>query len=736
MMRTSCALFLISLAACTAEIRFPHSSGNGGSGGAQFSSGGSLIVDHIAFAEKSYSGQAGNPILPQPSVVLQDSSNSTVSHSPKNITLSFYAAPNCTVVISPAPTFVFSNPIVTTNGIAAFSSLVITSSAVQSIGASDETHTTCVNVNISPGPPDPTESKLEFFPSSVAADDSTAAVMTLQLRDMFANPITSSAIVVQSSRGAADSVNGLPLTTEQSFSPDAFGNLTANFKSGTMGASTITVTASGSMTLKHRLLFLAYTPILDIQASYAHAGWAPGDDTVWADLMMSASSNDMILENFDSPVTNWFGNGGQVTATDPYSLEFDSAQYLLGSTFANSNTAQYIEAWVNPGTLTGGQFIFGDADSGYGMQMLESKAVSGELELQLTNLENYVDAVMDDEPIGFWRLNETSGTIAASLGTIPSPGTYESNVTLGLSGSGPVADQDASASFSNNVDTNNSSYVHIPFNAGFSGLNAYTICAWVNTSTFVDYGSGHIIFSDTNLSQSTTLAGQPTPYFNYSFGYDSGGHVIASAVDQGGTVYGATSHGTFTTGSWNYLCAVWNGSSIIPFINGEQDAGPYLSMPSITMKTTANSELIGAWGVTYENDGVTGNIANVEVYAHALSAARISAHYSAATVPVCRSTSILSSGAWAFLGAAFSNASQTLQLYVNGSQECHISLASSPATLNGSLNPFSFGDSLVLSVPTPGAFFSGRLGEMRMYNQIPVSAQVNTHYTATQPFYP
>src|SRR4051812_41004971 len=58
----------------------------------------------------------------------------------------------------------------------------------------------------------------------------------------------------------------------------------------------------------------------------------------------------------------------------------------------------------------------------------------------------YPQTVLAGTPISYWRLGETSGTVAAAQGTSPSPGTYVGGVGLGAPGA-LTGDADRAAAF-------------------------------------------------------------------------------------------------------------------------------------------------------------------------------------------------------------------------------------------------------------------------------------------------
>jgi len=83
----------------------------------------------------------------------------------------------------------------------------------------------------------------------------------------------------------------------------------------------------------------------------------------------------------------------------------------------------------------------------------------------------YGDAVLADTPVGYWRLDETSGANAAdSKGT--TTGTYTNGVTLGQAGALPDAANNKAATFDGVND-----YVTMPYATALNP-NAFSVEAW------------------------------------------------------------------------------------------------------------------------------------------------------------------------------------------------------------------------------------------------------------------
>ena len=155
----------------------------------------------------------------------------------------------------------------------------------------------------------------------------------------------------------------------------------------------------------------------------------------------------------------------------------------------------------------------------------------------------YQQQILDLNPFGYYRLNETSGSIATNLGTLGSSanGTYH-GVTLGVNGA--LAEVDPAGRFSKS----NSSYVNTN---GLSGVlndgEAFSVEAWFKTS----YTPG-------------------SNYKNIIFGAhtSSGGNVFRVGTGMNGGIFLSTSSGDYVYGSgfnnnvWHHLVVTLPGNAV------------------------------------------------------------------------------------------------------------------------------------------------------------------------------
>lgn len=233
----------------------------------------------------------------------------------------------------------------------------------------------------------------------------------------------------------------------------------------------------------------------------------------------------------------------------------------------------------------------------------------------------YVDEVLADSPVGYWRLGETSGTSAADSGSAAIAGTYTGGYTLNQT-SLLTSDTANKAVLLNG----SSGYIDCTNNGAFnfSGGNMTAECL-VKFAAFPADGA------------SAWFLGRA-----YDSGTDKVGYGIRIEVSGGGSVktlktesYNAgTAWGTsadvssWTTGTIYHVASVYDGTSWKLYVNGTNVATTAGSGPQ-----NSNRALnIGRESTSFGDGGyLNGTIDEVAVYNTGLSAVRIAAHYAAVT---------------------------------------------------------------------------------------------------------
>lgn len=127
------------------------------------------------------------------------------------------------------------------------------------------------------------------------------------------------------------------------------------------------------------------------------------------------------------------------------------------------------------------------------------------------DVRTYAGEVLRDNPVGYWRLGETSGTTAVDSSGNGNDGTYEGSPTLGEHGA-LVGDENKAVAFGGNPD-----HVEIP-DVGDTLAGSYECWAYFN-----------------NLDNHYTLIARESDGLNYVLLYHVSGNTIATYTQSGGS---------------------------------------------------------------------------------------------------------------------------------------------------------------------------------------------------------
>ena len=229
--------------------------------------------------------------------------------------------------------------------------------------------------------------------------------------------------------------------------------------------------------------------------------------------------------------------------------------------------------------------------------------------------DNYVDTVLADEPMAYWRLGETAGSIAAIDATGNFSGTYQGSVVLGEPGA-LATDTDTAVEFDGSP-----SYVDVGDHSEFNQLtNGFTIEAWVKVSDI----SGSVQRFVDNRSGVTG-----------GFGFGRQGSRLTF------TTYGHLNHLTgenaLVADEWQYVAVTFDsqndahfyvGGELLQVVPGTSPASPSGS-PLYLGRSPTNPN-----GTTWAN--LEGILDEVAIYDRVLSAEEIRAHFDSDTINVLR----------------------------------------------------------------------------------------------------
>lgn len=219
----------------------------------------------------------------------------------------------------------------------------------------------------------------------------------------------------------------------------------------------------------------------------------------------------------------------------------------------------------------------------------------------------YSSVILADSPIGYWRLNETSGTDAAPLAGA-NHGTY-SGCTLNQPGLIPT-DGDPAPTF---LYASTSSIVIADAGSvfDFTGTSTFSLEIWFLLTDIAT--ASRFIWSRTDATNGYWVyVDQSTQTIRFDRFGGGGSDEVTSAAISLNTVY--------------HLVCTYDGTTMTVYLNGQASGTPLASSRSIA--ANVNNFTIGEYSGT--GNWWSGTLDEPAVYNYALSAARVQAHYDAA----------------------------------------------------------------------------------------------------------
>ena len=222
---------------------------------------------------------------------------------------------------------------------------------------------------------------------------------------------------------------------------------------------------------------------------------------------------------------------------------------------------------------------------------------------------SYSSEVLADSPLAYWKLDETSGSVAADSSGNGRDAAYGGGNTLGATSL--LTDGTGHAL---GLTANTSNGVSIAA-ASWMSVTALTAEALVNFTSSVDGSNGDAIVDQYGGGGFRWLLWRNTT------------GKAALQLTNGTTFYNVASTTTLSLNTTYHVAGTWDGSNIRIYLNGS------LENTTATTGTLPASSQVLAIGA-YSNSSSTapgGSIDEVAIYGTALSGTRIAAHYTAAT---------------------------------------------------------------------------------------------------------
>jgi len=229
----------------------------------------------------------------------------------------------------------------------------------------------------------------------------------------------------------------------------------------------------------------------------------------------------------------------------------------------------------------------------------------------------YGRAIAADNPVGWWRLGDASGTTAVDQEGLNN-GTYRGGYTLGQTSLLP-GDANPAVGFNGS-----SSYVTIPPAVAFNFTNSFSVEAWIKPTSLPASGSFRTVITKPE---------------SYSLQFN--GPRMEFTVIQNGTRRRLQApSGAIVAGSTYHVVGTYDGTTQRLYVNGTLVASAALAGGATV---TTNGIFVGSWDGTTEY--FAGTIDEAAVYGTVLSAAQVRAHYDAASAATLAAPSNLSAAA-------------------------------------------------------------------------------------------
>ncbi|HEU4702431.1 MAG TPA: LamG-like jellyroll fold domain-containing protein [Conexibacter sp.] len=310
-------------------------------------------------------------------------------------------------------------------------------------------------------------------------------------------------------------------------------------------------------------------------------------------------------------------SGLTATARSPSQVDlgwFDNSVAETGQVLERSTDASFTSPTAIP--LAANQQSYSDTNLTAGTSYwYRVKAVNGATSSSFSNVAqittpapaSYYGAVRADLPVSYWRLGETSGTIAGDV-TVANPGTYNGPPTLGAASLVGTDAVDPAVAFDGAGDD-----VRVGQSGSLDLTGALSLEAFVKPASLPAAGSFRQIVAKTG-----------------SYALDFNGPTLELTIYQLGVARRLQAPaGTIVAGRTYHVAGTFDGATQRLYVNGRQVASVALSGAA---DTTIAGLRIGSW------DGAqqffVGTLDEVALYNKALSASQVAAHFAAAQLPL------------------------------------------------------------------------------------------------------
>lgn len=430
--------------------------------------------------------------------------------------------------------------------------------------------------------------------------------------------------------------------------------------------------------------------------------------STWKNLSSAGSSLNGSLSAGTWNAAAWTGVG---STSSPYGLRFTGAnsnRVDFGSGLS-SNSDLAFHLWAKPTNVSasGTVLISTGGASGDGFVLRQSASSPGKVEMIVGDTSSlvYSTVVMGLNPVGYWKLDESSGTSVADSSGNSLTGS-NTNATIAAAAAIP---QGTSYQFNGAATT----YVNIPDSNTLDLTGSISIALWVYP----------MASTGTNGYQGLVGKGDGTGGYPYLLSFDSGTLYPSLYLDPVNTMWSKRSTIAAVQNQWNHIVAVYDSvaHTITYYVNNQ--ATTPLSVSTGALNTSASVLEIG--NMVVHGYPLNGRIDEVALFNSALSASDVTSMYNSG--PRCESSVTLQNDVWYLFSGLYNHTTGVGQLFINSLSQCSVTF---PGTMAPGSKNLSFGAEL----PSGASAWSGDIGLAAIFSS-GTSTTVGNHYQATLPRY-
>jgi len=320
--------------------------------------------------------------------------------------------------------------------------------------------------------------------------------------------------------------------------------------------------------------------------------------------------------------------GAQMTASDLATQYQRIMASIVGPQLSILATTYY-------GGPNNNQVVYGELDALFPWESMAQLHVMKSINdvTSFLNAYAYTANVLSDNPIVYYRLGETSGIFATDISGRNMTGTLSN--TLGIISGVTLGQVGAIAASSDTAMLFDGATGNITLPAGVTAANwsNLTVEVWIKPSNVTFTQTAFIVANDAPLST------------NLGFMIAISKNAVIFRIGKNTSYYEINQPYTFAASTWYHLAAVFAGTSLTVYLNGNQIAATTVAS-ALVAQTTNQVNIAAKPGSTANN--FPGTLQHPALYKKALSAVRIQAHYLGATLGTTYMALVLADGAQAY----------------------------------------------------------------------------------------